>query len=147
MKIQKDAGIPYYLSFHYFALGMVQLASGHVKQSEESFKAALRLSHEHNEKWIEGTSRIYLGITTAHDDMLKIEEAEESILEGIKILEDRQIKPWSSIGYFNLGMLQAHRGKMRPARINLQIAGNFFKEMGMNYWLSLTRQSGVFIDG
>jgi tetratricopeptide (TPR) repeat protein len=147
MKIQKDAGIPYYLSFHYFALGMVQLASGHVKQSEESFKAALRLSHEHNEKWIEGTSRIYLGITTAHDDKLKIEKAEESILEGIKILEDRQIKPWSSIGYFNLGMLQAHRGKMRPARINLQIAGNLFKEMGMNYWLSLTRQSGAFIDG
>jgi tetratricopeptide (TPR) repeat protein len=147
MKIQKDAGIPYYLSFHNFALGMVQLASGHVKQSEESFKAALRLSREHNEKWIEGTSRIYLGITTAHGDKLKIEKAEESILEGIKILEDRQIKPWSSIGYFNLGMLQAHRGKMRPARINLQIAGNLFKEMGMNYWLSLTRQSGVFIDG
>ncbi len=141
MKIQKDAGIPYYLSFHLFALGMVQLASGNVKQSEESFNAALTLSYEHNEKWIEGTTKIYLGITRAHNDELKIVKAEESILEGIKILEDRKIKPWSAIGYYGLGMFQAGCGKMEPARINLNHAENMFKEMGMNYWLSLARKS------
>ncbi len=142
MKIQKDAGIPYYMSFHYFALGMAQLASGDVKLSEESFQGALRLSHKHNEKWIEGTSRIYLGITIAHDDDSKIETAEKSILEGIAILEDRKIKPWASIGYFYLGMVQSQRGDMKPARINLKRAEKMFKEMGMNYWLSLIRQTG-----
>ena len=107
----------------------------------------MRLSREHNEKWIEGTTKIYLGITTAHDDELNIEKAEESVLEGIKLLEDRKIKPWSSIGYYGLGMFQAGCGKMIPARINLKHAERMFKEMGMDYWLSLTRQAGALIDG
>jgi class 3 adenylate cyclase/tetratricopeptide (TPR) repeat protein len=147
MKIQKDAGIPYYLSFHHFALGMVQAASGNVRQSEQSFKAALGLSYNHNEKWIEGTSRIYLGITMAHNDESKIETAEKSILEGIKILDDRKIKPWSSIGCYNLGMFHADCGKMGPARIHLNNAEKMFREMGMNYWLALTRQAQAFCNG
>ena len=147
MKIQKDAGIPYYLSFHYFALGLVQVASGNVKASQESFTRAFELSHDQNEKWIEGTARIYLGSTIAPDDKSKIERAEKSILEGIEILNDRKIKPWSSIGYYNLGMFQADCGKMRQARINLDNAERMFREMGMKYWLSLTRQAGAFRDG
>jgi tetratricopeptide (TPR) repeat protein len=147
MKIQKDTGIPYYLSFHHFALGMVQLAFGNFKQSEDSFNDALRLSHNHNEKWIEGTSRIYLGITMANNDPSKIEKAEESILKGIEILDARKIKPWSSIGYFSLGMLQAGCGKMGQARIHLNNAERMFKEMGMKYWLALIRQSGVISGG
>jgi tetratricopeptide (TPR) repeat protein len=146
MKIQKDAGIPYYLSFHHFALGMVQAASSNLKQSEESFNEALGLSYNHNEKWIEGTSRIYLGIAMAHNNESKIEAAEESILEGIKILEDRKIKPWSSVGFYILGMFQAHRGKMKQARINLDNAERMFEEMGMDYWSALTRQAKVFRD-
>jgi len=107
----------------------------------------LGLSHNHNEKWIEGTSRIYLGITMTHNDESKIETAEESILEGIKILDDRKIKPWSSIGYYNLGMFHADCGKMGPARIHLNNAENMFREMGMDYWLALTRQAQAFCDG
>ena len=147
MKIQKDAGLPYYLSFHHFALGMVQAASGKVSQSKESFKTALALSHNHNERWIEGTSRIYLGITMARNDELNIETAEESILEGIQILEDRKIKPWSSIGYYILSMLQVHRGEMGQARIHLNNAEKMFKQMGMDYWLELIRQSRALSDG
>ena len=116
MKIQKDAGLPYYLSFHHFALGMVQAATGKVSQSKESFITALTLSHNHNERWIEGTSRIYLGITMARNDELNIETAEESILEGIQILEDRKIKPWSSIGYYILGLFQVHRGEISDSK-------------------------------
>lgn len=122
---------------------MAQLASGDVQLSEGSFRGALRLSHNHNEKWIEGTSPIYLGITIAHDDDdSKIETAEKSILEGIAILEDRKIKPWASIGYFYLGRVQSQRGDMRPAHMNLKRAERMFEEMGMNYWLSLIRQTG-----
>ena len=139
--IQKDAKIPYDMSFHHFALGMVHLVSGNIKQSEESFQDALRMSGKHNEKWIEGTARIYLGITIAQDDNSKLETAEKSILEGIGILEDRKIRPWASIGYFNLGMVQTHLGDVKQARINLEKAAGMFKEMGMNYWFSLIRQT------
>ena len=147
IKIQKDAGLPYYLSFHHFALGMVQMASGNFRQSEESFKTALTLSHNHSEKWVEGTSRIYLGVMMAHNDGSKTENAEKSIREGIRILEDRKIKPWSSIGHYILGMFYVHRRKMGPARVHLNNAEVRFKQMGMNYWLELIRQAGVLSDG
>jgi class 3 adenylate cyclase/tetratricopeptide (TPR) repeat protein len=143
IKIQKKAGIPYYMSFHHFALGLVQLASGDVKLSEESFHQALRMSLDHSEKWIEGTSRIYMGITVAQSDDASIETAEKSILDGIAILEDRKIKPWAAIGYFNLGMVQIHRGDIRKAPINLKRAEKMFKEMGMEYWLASSRHAGV----
>ena len=83
----------------------------------------------------------------ARNDELKIETAEESILEGIQILEDRKIKPWSSVGYYILGLFQAHRGKMGPARIHLKTAEKMFKQMGMDYWLELIRQSRALSDG
>ncbi len=146
MKIQKDAELPYYLSFHHFALGLVQMTSGNFNQSEESFKNALTLSHNHSERWIEGTSRVYLGAMMAHNDESKIEKAEESIREGIRILEDRKIKPWSSIGCYNLGMFYNDRGQLGQARVHLSRAKAMFKQMGMAYWLELIRQSGVLIN-
>ena len=141
IQIQKDAGIPYYLSFHFFALGMVYLELGDVKQSEDSFKKSLELSHKHDEKWIEGTSRIYLGVTIAKNDKSKINRAEESILQGINILDERKIKPWSSIGYYNLGSIQADSGKVEKAIANLKKAENFFNEMTMEFWLGKTRSA------
>jgi len=42
--------------------------------SEYSFKHALELSNKHDEKWIEGTSRIYLGSTIAQNDESNIKQ-------------------------------------------------------------------------
>ena len=141
IKIQKEAGIPYYLSFHNFALGMVYLELKNLRHSEDSFKHALKLSQKYNEKWIEGTSRIYLGATIAQNDNSKFDKAEESINEGIKILNDRKIKPWSSIGYCNLGMLQADCGQLEEALGNLKKAEKLFKEMGMDYWTTRAQET------
>ena len=141
IKIQKDAEIPYYLSFHYFALGLAQLKSGNLKAAEVSFKKALKLSYHHNEKWIEGTSRIYSGITISQTDRAKLEQAEKFILEGIKVLEDRKISPWASIGYFNLGAIQAHCGKTQQAQVNLNTAEKMFGKMEMDYWLALAQKA------
>ncbi|MBT8368622.1 MAG: AAA family ATPase [Deltaproteobacteria bacterium] len=141
LQIQKDAGIPYYLSFHFFALGMVYLGLGDVKQSEDAFKKSLELSDKHNEKWIEGTSRIYLGVTIAKNNISKIDRAEESILQGINILDERKIKPWSSIGYYNLGRIQADGGKVEKAIANLKKAEIYFNKMTMDFWLDKTRNS------
>ena len=82
----------------------------------------------------------------AHNDESKIEKAEESIQEGIRILEDRKIKPWSSIGCYNLGMFYNDRGQLGQARVHLSRAKAMFKQMGMAYWLELIRQSGVLIN-
>ena len=91
--------------------------------------------------WIEGTSRIYLGATIAQNAKSKLEKAGESINEGIKILDGRKIKPWSSIGYYNLGMLQADCGQLEEALGNLKKAEKMFIEMGMDYWTTRAQET------
>ena len=138
IQIQKGARIPYYLSFHYLALGMVNLDSGDLKKGERSFKSALKLSEKHSEKWVEGTSKAFLGRMMAKTDASQVERAEEYILEGLKILDDRKIKPWSSIGYYFLGELYTDMGQRKKALDNLKKAHGQFEEMGMDFWLSRT---------
>ena len=65
-------------------------------------------------------------------------EAEESIGKGIKILDNRKLKPYISIGAYILGALQAHSRQTEKAIPNLKAAEDNFERMQMNFWLGKT---------
>jgi hypothetical protein len=56
------------------------------------------------------------------------------------MLHDMNIKPWRSEGHLYLGELYADTGKREKALKNLKTAEGMFQEMGMDYWLSKTRE-------
>ena len=68
------------------------------------------------------------------------EKAEEFMVQGINILEDLMIKPWSTQGYLFLGELYTNTGQGDKAPENLKKAEHLFKEMGMDYWLAKTNE-------
>ena len=76
----------------------------------------------------------------AKTDHLKVHKAEESILEGIKILEEIKSKPHYSSGYLYLGELYANTDRKEEALVNLKKAEGMFKEMEMDYWLARTKE-------
>ncbi len=137
--IQKQAGIPYFLSLHYLCLGMVYFELNDLHNSEDAFSNALEFSKMHNERVIEGGSRYYLGAIRAQMGKLTIEKAETAIHQGINILDNNKIKPWTSIGYYTLGRLQTHFGQNQNAIGNLKIAEKNFRQMQMTYWLAKTQ--------
>ena len=139
---QKDLSIPYYLSFHLLALGVLFCNSGDLKPAQYFLQNALKLSVKYGEKWIEGVSKIYLGsIWGQSNSGTKAEEAEAFIQQGIEMLVERKILPWSSIGYLLLGQFYASNGHTKKAVEFLKKAEVLFNEMNMEYWLRLSRKS------
>jgi len=140
LKIQQNAGIPIFFSLHYWFLSLVYLDSGDLENARSSAEEALKLSRGNNERWVEGASRALYGRILGKADRSKVGQAEECILQGIKILDELQIRPYSSQGYLFLGELYADRGQKDEALENLKKAQGMFQNMGMDYWLARTRE-------
>lgn len=141
LEIQEESQIPYYLSFHLLALGLVSYDLGSLNHARRYFGDALKFSEKYAEKWVEGLSKIYLGSTLGKTARYPFEQLETSILEGIRILGERKIAPWCSVGHYVLGQFYADNRLPEKAVKNLKIAERMLKEMEMNFWLSRTRKA------
>ena len=138
LKIHSDAGLHYHLSLQYGLLSMVHLESGDLKNAQPLAEEALKLSQKNHEKWAEGFVWILLGRIFGKARKSQDDKAEECILQGIKILNELQLKPLYAQGYHFLGELYANKGQQNKAIKNLKKAEGMFREMGMDYWLTKT---------
>jgi tetratricopeptide (TPR) repeat protein len=141
IKIQQKSAIPYYMSFQHLASSLVSFDTGDIYNAGSFAGEALKLSVKYNEKWIEAMARILIGSVLVKTDMTQAEKAIDSIRRGIEILDQRSIKPWSSVGHYFLGKLYTDTGIFKKAVENLKKAEGSFKEMGMVFWLSRTQKA------
>ena len=140
IKFQKDAGIPMFLSMPYWLLGAIHFDSGDLTNARSFAEEALQLAQSNGEKWMEANSSILLGRILGRVDISQSDKAEEHILQGIKVLDERKIRAWSSRGYLFLGELYADTGQRERALETLKKAESEFQEMGMEYWLRRTQE-------
>jgi tetratricopeptide (TPR) repeat protein len=141
LKIHSDAGLQYHLSLQYGLLGMVHLESGDLKNAQSCAEEALKLSQKNHEKWAEGFIWILLGRIFGKARKSQDDKAEECILQGIKILNELQLKPLYAQGYHFLGELYTNTGQQNKAMKNLLKAEGMFREMGMDYWLARRQET------
>jgi len=139
LKVGSDSGLSIAWAQSYYSLGMTHLDSGDLENARSCIEEALKLSHDNNEKWVEGKSRVALGKVLGKADPSQSDKGEECILQGIKILEELQLRPLYSEGYLYLGELYADAGQGEKALKNLKRAEGMFQEMGMDYWLAKTQ--------
>ncbi|MFC1856911.1 adenylate/guanylate cyclase domain-containing protein [Thermodesulfobacteriota bacterium] len=140
IKMQHDIGFHQLLSLQYLALSMAQFGLGDSKIALDSIEKALELADKNNEKGNEGISRIWLGRILSKTDSSRRNEAKESILKGIEILETLKLRPLYSVGYIFLGEFYADTGQKEKALENLRKAEAEFRDMGMDYWLKKTQE-------
>ena len=141
LKIQRDGGFEGFLSLQHLNLGRIHLHLGDLKNARSFMDEALRLSQKNNEKWIEGFSWMGLGRILGRTEIPQIHKAEEYILQGMKIFDDLKMKPGGAGGYLVLGELYANADQKEKALENLKKAETMFQEMGMDYWLDMTRKA------
>jgi predicted negative regulator of RcsB-dependent stress response len=67
--------------------------------------------------------------------------AEERILQGIRLLEQLQIKPWQAEGHLLAGELYSDTGQEQKALASLMKAQGMFQEMEMTHWLSRSQRA------
>jgi class 3 adenylate cyclase/tetratricopeptide (TPR) repeat protein len=140
LKMQRDAGIEWFLCYQYLYLGDTHLQLGDLENARGSVEEALTLSQKNNERQYEGIARIFLGRILGRTETAQIHKAEECILQGIKIADELKTKPFYALGYFSLGELYANAGQKEKAMENMKKAETMFQEMGMDYWLGVTRK-------
>jgi class 3 adenylate cyclase/tetratricopeptide (TPR) repeat protein len=140
LKIQRDAGFKLFLSLFPLILGDIHLHLADLKSARSFMDEALRLSQKNNEKYSEGFSWMELGRILGRTELLQFHNAEEYILQGMKILDELKVKPYYTRGYLFLGELYAKVGQKEKAMENLKKAEGLFQEMGMDYWLAETRK-------
>ncbi|MFQ5976420.1 MAG: guanylate cyclase, partial [Candidatus Hydrothermarchaeales archaeon] len=140
IRIQVDVGAHFALGHFYGRLGMVHLESGDLKTAQHHVEEALKLSQKNHEKWYEGFAWIQLGRILGKAKKSQYDKAEESILQGIKILDELKLKPLYAQGYLFLGELYADTGQQDKALESMKKAEEMFREMGMDYWLAKTQE-------
>ncbi len=138
LKIQRDEGLPFYLSLHFLLLGKVHFDSGDLKNAQDCIEEALRLSRD-NEIHNEAISRMWLGRIWGKTHPSE-EKGKKYIVQGIKVLDELKLKPSAAQGYLFLGELYADRGQTEKALENLKKAEGMFQRMGMDYWLAKTQE-------
>jgi tetratricopeptide (TPR) repeat protein len=147
LQIYRDAGFSAQLSIFYWIQSVVHLDSGDLDNARSYVEEALELSQKNNEKHAEGMSWLLLGRILGKKDMAQSSKAEEYILQGIHILDELEIKTYSSTGYFYLGELYADTGQREKALETLKKAESEFQAMGMDYWLRGTQEVLERVEG
>ena len=140
LQMQRDAGLPLFLSFYHVVLGRIHADLGNWGEARLHAEDGLKLAQTNHERSVEGTLWILLGKIIGETDPSQTEKAEEYILQGMKILDDLKMRPSYASGYLALGELYAHGGQKEKALENLKKAETMFLEMGMDYWLAEARK-------
>jgi hypothetical protein len=118
---------------------MVHFASGDLSSARISAENAIELSRNCDEKHFEAISKIWLGRILGRVKRSEVSKVTQHIYEGIKILDDLRLKPFSAQGWLFLGEFYGNREQPDKAVENLKKAEEMFQEMGMDYWLGKTR--------
>jgi class 3 adenylate cyclase/tetratricopeptide (TPR) repeat protein len=126
---------------YYLFLSMIYFETGDMTKASLNAEKALRLAQRWGELEHEALSKIMLGRLAARGDRFSITEAEQFVLEGIRILQDQRLKPHAAIGYLHLGELYLDVGHTEKAYQPLNEAQVMFREMGMDYWPGKARNA------
>jgi tetratricopeptide (TPR) repeat protein len=140
LQIQEDTGLAMLMSLNKIALSMVHFDSGDLDSARMCAEESLELARDNDEKWPLAMSWIFLGMVLGKADKSQCNQAEEYMLQGIKLYNKWKLRPLCSEGYLYLGELYADTGQKGKALENLKRAASAFQEMGMDYWLSRTQE-------
>jgi tetratricopeptide (TPR) repeat protein len=136
LKMKIHIGVPAWLSIHHWALSLVHFDLGNLNEAKIHAKQGLHFAQTNREKYFEGESLLQLGRTLGKMEEPRIDEAEDAIVQGMKILDELETKPAYAVGCLNLGELYLDAGKRDKALENLGRAEVMFSRMGMDYWLT-----------
>jgi tetratricopeptide (TPR) repeat protein len=137
----RTVGFSLISSYYYELMSDICLESGDWGSAQAYAEEGLQLAKTHGDTLYEGTLSMLLGAALAKADPLRAGRGEELILDGIKILDDLKIRPFSARSNLHLGQFYADTGRRQEAPEALNNAHDAFREMGMDYWLARTQKA------
>lgn len=146
LKLHSEAGVRYNSSVHYWFLSMVHHELAEPKKAQEHVTEAIRLARMNGEIYYEGLSMVTLGRILSKGEPSQMEGAENSILEGIRILTDLK-SSYNGVGYLFLGELYLRMNQEEKALRALETAEKVLQEAKVDYWLARTQTALEMLQG
>jgi tetratricopeptide (TPR) repeat protein len=140
LKMQVASGLPIWVSFSHVGLSMVHLELNDLTKALFHAEEAINYAKKNKERHWESLSLWQLGMVGWKNQKIKIDEAEQHIRQGIRIVNELGMKPFEMIGYLYLGELFTDANEREKALEILKRAEKAFQEMGMDYWLARTHK-------
>jgi tetratricopeptide (TPR) repeat protein len=132
-------GTPALSTGAYMNLGAVYLGSGDLDNARRCAEKVLELAQKWHMTWQELYAQAMLKGIAAVLDSSRFAEAEEYIVQLIKVADEHGWRVGCAEGYLNLGLLAAAVGQRDKAVEALDKAEGMFREMGMSFWLVSTQ--------
>jgi len=130
------AGMSLVSSLYYQVMADICLESLDWDSARKYADDGLKCARTQGATIYEGTLGVRLGTALAKIDSSQRTEAEELILEGIKILNELKLRPHQAEGHLFLGELYADTGQKEKAMTTLNKAKGMFQDMGMDRYLA-----------
>jgi class 3 adenylate cyclase/tetratricopeptide (TPR) repeat protein len=147
LELMQNIGSLAIQGIYYMCLGTFHFESGSLDNARNFMEEAFRIAHEGNARFYEGWTRTWLGRILGKSDASKMDEAEESILQGINILDVIKARPFYGRGLLFLSELYVDTDQREKAMETLKKAEGMFQEMGMEYWLRKTQEVLERVEG
>ena len=139
LKMQVASGLPFWMPFHHVGLSIVHLELNDLTKALFHAEEAINYAKKNKERHWEALSLLQLGMVGWKSQKIKIDEAEQHIRQGIRIVNELGMKPFEMVGYLYLGELFTYVNEREKALEILKRTEKAFQEMGMDYWLSRTQ--------
>jgi len=120
---------------------VIHLDSGDLENARSYIEKCLELAQKEQAKYVEGYSLELLVHIIGKTDKSQFAEAEESIVRGMKLLDEVKARPHYAQGCLFLGELYADMNQKKKAIEKLKEAKEMFGEMGMDHWLARTQET------
>lgn len=140
LKMHTDLGMPFWKSVCHWICSYAHSEHGDMEEARSHAELALKFSLENNERHIQALAKFQLGRIIAKIEPIKIEAAEQHILQGISRADELKLPYASSLGNLYLGEVYTESGRREEALQNLKKAEGMFREMGMEYWLGKAQE-------
>jgi tetratricopeptide (TPR) repeat protein len=141
IELHLSAEAPYMQSLHYLLLSAAHHDSGDLSSAIEAIEKARQHARQIGEKWIEGLSMIFYGRFLGKFAKEHHQRAETLINQGIGITIELKMRPYHAQGLLMLAEFYLFSGKRLRALPYLLKARKIFKELKMDYWLEISKQS------
>jgi hypothetical protein len=119
---------------------MAYLETTDTMNAEKCANLALKSAQEHDERYFEAFSRMLLAQSIVKRDVLRFNEAKQHMIGAIKTLDELKIRSAYAVAIYFLGQTYAYGDQKEIAKRTLEKAEGLFREMGMDYWITRTRQ-------
>ena len=128
-------------------LSEAYLLAGRLADARTWAGRALQQSRERKERGSQAHALRLLGDIAAHDDPPEVDDAETHYQQALALAEELGMRPLQAHCHRGLGTLYSQTGQLEPARAELSIAIEMYREMEMAFWLPETEATLREVEG